>query len=292
MLFLALFGLSTSALWVRLANAPVDVIGLWRLLGAALVVSLALLIRGGLRGFRWNSKSEAISSLAAGVFFFFHLWTYVYSAQTTTIAHLVIIFSAAPLFTAIGARFYFKEVFPLRLFAVIALAGLGLALIFRDPVIAANSHAVSSSLKGDLAALVSAVLHSAYSLSGKRARQTAPNLNFSFWLYFVAGSLFLSLALILGENLRPESQPFYIATLGLILFPTLLGHGLFTYLLRHMNINVLSCAKLLEPAIAASLAFYLYNEEVSAMTLFAFGLMAIALLILFRPWRTKKPINP
>lgn len=283
LLLLALTSLSTSGLWVRMAMAPIAVICAWRLFGAAIMVSVPSLVRR--QSLVWQSRQEGYSSLAAGVFFFAHLWTYVFAAQNTSIAHLVLIFSSAPLFTALGARLWFHEKFPAHLYVVYVLAGIGIYLLFTDPLRATTARSLATSFEGDLAALVSALLHTFYSLAGKQARQIAPNFRFSFWLYFISGILFLLLGTVQQQNFLPESTYFWGAILGLIVFPSLLGHTLYTYLLRFVNINVLSCSKLIEPAIAAGLAYLYFDEEVGPKTLVAFVLMATAVVVLFRPWR-------
>jgi drug/metabolite transporter (DMT)-like permease len=290
LLFIALTSLSSSPLWVRMAASGIAVICFWRLLGAALAVSLPSLLRRAPMGLQ--SKTEARLSLAAGVFFFAHIWTYVYAAQHTTVAHTVLIFSSAPIFTAIGASIAFQEKFPKHLYFVYLLAALGIYLLFTDPTRASTARSFASSTAGDVSALVSAVLHAGYALTSRQARKTAPNMRFSFWLYAISGVLFLGLAIAQGDPLVPPQPAFYGAIAGLILFPSLLGHTLFTYLLNFININILSCAKLLEPAIATALAFLFFDEEIGVKTAIAFLLMMVAVLLLFRPWKARDLPNP
>lgn len=283
LLLIALFSLSSSPLWVRMAGASIAVICLWRLLGAALCMSVPTFLRG--ETLRFTSKTETWNTVAAGVFFAAHLWTYVHSAQTTSVAHVVMIFSAAPIFTAIGASIWYREKFPKHLYFVYGLAAIGIYLLLTDPVRAATARSQSTSLEGDLSALFSAVLHAAYVLASRQARLTSSNLRFSFWLYAISGLLFLTLAIFESAALVPGHGLFYFAIGGLILFPSLMGHTLFTYLLKYVNVNVLSCSKLLEPAFAVGMAYVFFDEVIGVKTGFAFLLMIAAVLILFRPWR-------
>jgi drug/metabolite transporter (DMT)-like permease len=62
--------------------------------------------------------------------------------------------------------------------------------------------------------------------------------------------------------------------------------------LNFININILSCAKLLEPAIATALAFLFFDEEIGVKTAIAFLLMMVAVLLLFRPWKARDLPNP
>lgn len=287
LLLIALTSLSTSPLWVRLASAPIATICAWRLLGAAGIVALASMAKG--RSLAWSDREERKYSLWASVFFFAHIWTYVYSAQNTSVSHLVLIFCSAPIFTAIGATIWMQEPFPRRLWFVDGLALIGLYLLFTDPQKAISAQAQSTSLAGDLMAVVSAVLHAAYALCSKQARKKAENLRFSFWLYGVSGIIFLALlmpqATVNPADLIPTHLNFYWGILGLIALPSFLGHSLFTYLVKLMNINVLSCSKLLEPVIAGALAYVLFQEQVGIKTLFAFIILGLAVLVLFLPWQ-------
>lgn len=280
---IALLSLSSSPLWVRMAGASIAVICFWRLAGAALCISLPSIFRR--QSLMFSSASETRYSLLAGVFFAAHLWTYVHSAQTTSVAHVVLIFSAAPIFTAIGAALWFREKFPKHLYFVYLLAGLGVYLLMTDPIRASTVRAQATTVEGDVSALISAALHAVYVLASRQARREATNLRFSFWLYSISGFLFLMIALFQEQPLAPTHPLFYLAIGGLILFPSLLGHTLFTYLLKYVNVNILSCAKLLEPAFAVGMAYILFDEVVGAKTVSAFALMIAAVLILFRPWR-------
>lgn len=294
LLLLALFSLSTSALWVRLADASIALIGSWRLLGAAVLLGVPVLY-SGFRNLRWSGRAEAWASISAAIFFFLHLWTYVYSAQHTAISHLVIIFSAAPFFTAMGGLLFFREIFPRRLYAVCAFAAVGIFILFQDPIIAQTRGLQKAQFRGDLAALVSAFFHAGYALCGKKARESAPNLRFTFWLYALSGFLFAGLALAQEERSAELGPHFYLGIVGLIIFPTFLGHSLYAYLLKSVNINVLSCSKLLEPAFATGLAFLLFDEKVNLLTFVGFLLIGAALVILFNPLRalrkTQAPQN-
>lgn len=285
-LFLALFSLSTSPIWVRIAANSAAIIGFWRLLGAALVLLLITRAKK-LRIWEFQTREEMLLSLFAGFCFFLHLWTYVISAQTTSIAHLVMIFSSAPLFTALGAAIFFREPFPPRLWGIYAIAGAGILLLFNNPLSAKSKLAVASSFSGNMAAVASAAFHAAYALVGKKVRRTLPNLNFSFSLYWVSGLCFLVLAVFSNWQSLPDLAPtygnFYLAIAGLILLPSLLGHTLYTYLLKFININILSCAKLAEPAISTFIAFLLFGEEIGPRTLIAFAFIGGSVLWLFAP---------
>ncbi len=282
-LVLALTSLSTSPLWVRWAQAPLVSIGVGRLLGAGLVTIVWILLKSenfkvALANLRLASKSGW--AWLTGFVFFLHLWTYMEAVQTTSVAHLVLIFSSSPIFTAVGSLLFYRDRLLPRFFLVYGLAIAGILLLFQD-----HSAASVSTLHGDLVALLSALLHSVYALLGKRARQQLDNWQFTSVLYLVSGTLFLVWALASNAPLLIPTSNFNLAILGLIIFPSLLGHSLYTYLLKHVNINFLSCAKLLEPGLSTLLAFLFLSETIGTQDVVAYGLIATAVVILF--WRKK-----
>lgn len=280
--FIAIISLSQAANLIRLAHAPIEVIGFWRLLLASFIM-FSLAWRLQKRPWpKFISIKTKLTTILSGCFFFAHLWTYFYSAQNTTIANSMIIFSANPLFTAAFSIFIFKEKLSWKLALAYILAFSGLYLLLSHQI-----HFQDLSNLGNWSALLSALFYSGYILCGNKARQELPNLSYTWVVYLIVACLFF-----LTGNLREISWTTYpkttwLAILGTVLFPTLLGHALFTYLLKFMNINWLSCGKLIEPAMSAFIAYLLFSEIPSKETYWAFALTGSAILTLFIP-RTVK----
>ncbi|PWU12954.1 MAG: hypothetical protein C5B49_15420, partial [Bdellovibrio sp.] len=280
LLFLALFGLSSSPVWVRWAGASNEAIGTHRLIGSALLMAGICLVQG--KPF-WRRDRSSSWIVLSGFLLFVHLWTYVYAAQNTSIPHLMILYSANPLFTALGALLFFKEEFPRRLYFAYPLAVVGLTVLMleRPTTIPLTPE---QAWRGDWMAIVAALTHSMYVLAAKKARQGTDNFRFSFGLYLVSGLFYGGLWLVTTAKQGVVfPAPFYLSVAGLIVFPSILGHTLITYLLKHMNVNLLSCSKLVEPAISSLLAFFLFSETIGSLGVLAFALIGSAVLILFAP---------
>ena len=281
LLFLiAIVSLSQAANLIRLAQAPVEVIGFWRLLFASCIM-LSLAWKQQKKPWPKNIPLKAkTATVLSGCFFFAHLWSYFYSAQNTTIANSMIIFSANPLFTAVFGAFIFKEKLPGRLVFAYILAFSGLYLLLAQRI-----RFDELSNLGNWSALVSAAFYSGYILSGNRARQDLPNLSYTWLVYLIAAILFFLTGTIRHISWTTYPQITWFAILGTVIFPTLLGHALITYLLKFININWLSCGKLTEPAMSAFIAYLLFSEIPSKETYLAFALTGAAILILFVPWK-------
>lgn len=275
--FLALFCLSTSPNWAKLNQMPVEILGFYRLSIAAGLLGLYLMYRQGWK-FKVSADKSLFWPLLSGVFFFLHLWTYKYAAKNTSISNTMIIFSSNPIWASLGAIVFFRERYEKRLILAYMLAFAAIYLL-----VAEQFQLVHSFNQGDLSAVFSALFYAAYMLAGKRARQQFQNLVYAFVQYSIAALLFLVCVGWQGQAFSGYDATSWLAVGGLILMPTLLGHLSLTYLVNHMNLSLMTCGKLIEPVLASVIAFYIFNERLSAMAWFSFLLTAMAVLILFSP---------
>lgn len=276
--FISILCLSQSANFVRLSQCPPEVLGFWRLILAALILSPFAYLKDRAQITSHDLKKEILWITASGFFFYLHLWSYSFSAQNTQIANCMIIFATNPLFTALGAFLFFKEKFSKRLFAAYLLAAFAVFLLVRQNLRFDPEH-----LKGDFSALISAALYSAYILSGHRVRKTIPNSSYASSIFVVAGICFLATTLVSGKDLIHYPSITWVSIAALVFLSTLLGHGLFTFLLKHLNINLMSCGKLLEPGLSAFIAWILFSEKITSTTLIALLCTVTSIFILFGP---------
>lgn len=275
--FLSILSLSQAANLVRLAAAPPLMIGFWRILGSALIML-------GLHFWQAQRKSKPFLTqvslsvwtwtLASGTFFFLHLWTFFFAAQNTTIANCMVIFAINPLFTAVGSWLFLNDRFERRHGFAFLLAFLGIYAL------ASQNLNWQTGLPGDLSALASAALFSGYLISSKKARLHLNTEQFTGLIYLWAAALFLTFALSKNIPLLDYPSITWWAVAGNILIPTLLGHVLFTYLLKFFNINWMSCGKLLEPGLSALVAYFAFNEGLKPGTLVAFVFFSSSVLVL------------
>jgi drug/metabolite transporter (DMT)-like permease len=277
--FVAIFSLSQASVLIKFSAVPPAALGFWRLLGASLI----------LLAFRsWKESPKDIYGsininkkwvVLTGVFFYLHLFSYFYAAQNTSIAHCMILFALNPLFTAVGAKVFFNEPLEKNVIVSYIFAFVGLYFLLQN-----RFNLGIASWHGEASALASGLLHSCYTLLSKRSRTQMNNWNFGIGIYFVCSVCFLLTALTFQTPLTGYSTNSWLAVLGTILIPTLLGHSLITYLMNYLNINWMSCGKLLEPTFSAFVAFLVFNETVTLNTVLAFFFTSTAVLFLFFKW--------
>lgn len=272
LLIVAVFCLSLPALLIRGARAPIEAIGFWRLFFACAVLA----------PLAWRRRSALTppvrrSAALAGTLFFLHLWTFTWAVTHTTVANLMLAFSTHPVWTGLGAWLIFHERLGRRELGAFVLAAAGVSVLFGGSISLGGG-----SLAGDLSALLSAIFFSGWVLAGRRLRRGLDTVSFLFAAYAAAAALFFATGTALGGPWTgwPASTWAALATLGLAV--SLGGHGLFTYLLDKYDVLVLSCAKLVEPVLAALGAFWLFGEPLSPRLGAAFTLIAAAVVVLLR----------
>ncbi len=272
--FLALFCLSTSANLAKLNHMPVEVLGFYRLGFAAtlLVLWLILISQKPLPKINKN----IFWALLSGFFFFLHLWTFKYAAKNTTISNSMIIFSSNPVWASIGAVIFFKEKLSPRLFISYALAFCSIFLL-----VGQGFSLAPTTNKGDASSFVSAILFAFYMLTGKKAREHFDNQFYALIQYTICALCFGICIIYTEAPVTGYDSQSWLAILGLVLLPTFFGHFSMTYLVKHMNLSVMTCGKLIEPILASIMAYFLFNESLNPNAPVAFGLTAAAVLVLF-----------
>lgn len=278
----SILSLSQSANLIRYAQAPALAVGAWRLLGAAVAMAVILLLTNRKSARQMSAVFRSPIVWISGTFFFLHLWSYFWAVQNTTIAAAMILFATNPLMTALWSKVLVQDTPHPRLGIAWAVGFLGLILLLWEQWNSAHMNFL-----GNLSALVSAIFHSGYILTGKMGRKKFTNTTLTTGLYAVTALWFFVVALARGVPLTDYPSYTWWTIAALIVFPTLMGHTIFNYLLKFLNINWMSCGKLLEPAIAAFVAFFLFGEAVSTTTVAAFILTGIAVAILYSPWERK-----
>ncbi len=273
---LALFSFSQSSILIKFSGIPPQSLGFWRLLGASLLLFLIRATQGPIKTILPNILAVKWWIVATGIALYFHLWSYAFSAQNTSIAHCMILFALNPLFTAIGARIFFNERLEKNVITSYVFAFIGLYFLVNDRLGLTNT-----SWKGEISALLASVLYSAYTLLSKRSRTQINNWDFGIGSYFVCAICFLLTTWVSEAPFTGFSGSSWLAVLGIIIVPTLLGHSLFTYLVNHLNINWMSCGKLIEPTFSVIVAYFVFHEVISTNTALAFVCTSVAVVFLF-----------
>lgn len=136
-----------DSLFVRLIEAEPLVIAFWRGMSTGLIILIALLLVQGLKGFR-----QIAGTGLPGLIFIVMIGSttpgFVLAITNTSVANVVLIFAAMPIFASIFGRVFLKEPISLRMVLTMAVVIVGLGIIAYGSGENENAHWV-----GDLIAL-------------------------------------------------------------------------------------------------------------------------------------------
>jgi Permeases of the drug/metabolite transporter (DMT) superfamily len=195
--------------------------------------------------------------LFAGLCFAADLSVWHWSIQLTSVANATLLANATPIFVAIGARMLFGERIGLRFIIGMLLALSGVVVLM-----GANLKVTETYLFGDALALLAAVFYAGYQLSVKRLRSIFRTSTIMSWSGAVTCLALWLVALLSGETLRASTAYGWAILVGLSWTAQVIGQSLIAYAFAHLAASFSSVGLLLQPLIAAVLAWVLLDEPV------------------------------
>ncbi|KQL48371.1 hypothetical protein AN963_00690 [Brevibacillus choshinensis] len=275
-LFLGVIAVSTSAIFVKLSDAPAPIIATYRLV-FSVILTLPLLAwnRGALAEIGKLTKKVWLLCILSGVFLASHFLLWFESLNYTSVASSTVLVTLQPLFAFIGGYFFFGE--RVRL---LALTG-GLLAIVGSFVIGWGDFRVGGmALWGDFLALLGAVTVTGYWLVGQYVRQHMSSFAYTLVVYSATSVVLIGYDLVLGYSLVGYPAADWGWFFCLALFPTLLGHSLFNWIIKWINTTTISMGILGEPIGTAILAYFILGEVVT-LPQWIGGLIILAGIYLF-----------
>lgn len=255
-----------DALFVRLIAADALAIAFWRLLLAGGIAGTFLLARHGNAPFRAVLGTGRLGLIymtgigASGVLF-------ILAVSLTSVANVVFIIAALPVFAALFSRIFLGERLTRRTLLTIAAVVPGLAIIA-----AGSGETEGANWRGDLLALLVAALFAASLTAARRVREISmvPGMAMG---YLAAAVIIAPFAAPLSV---PETQwPLVAAHGGFILFSSvLLALGP-----RYITSAEVGLLILLEPVLSPLLAWAVVGEEPGAMALIGGAIILGALFL-------------
>lgn len=268
-LFTAVFFLSTSGIFAKLAEAPSGIIAFYRLLFAALALwPWVILHPEELNQFKALTTKQKCLGLLSGSILAAHYVLWFESLHYTSVASSVMLVTLQPLFAIVGCYFLYNERYSLA-----ALGGCALALV-GCAIISWGDFAVSwRAFLGDLMAFTAAGVITAYFLVGQSIRKSLSAITYSV-LGYTSGALFLGLySLASGYSFTGYPTSTWLDFLGLALLSTILGQVIFNWLLKWLSATVISMSILGEPIGTCILGYIFLNEVLSLQQ--ALGMLLI-----------------
>ena len=270
---------SLGSILVRAAQAPALAVSFQRVFLASLLLA-PFAARPAADAWPRLPLRRALLLAAAGVALALHFATWIASLSFTTVAASVLLVNTAPLFSLALARVFLGETAGRSVLQATALALAGAVLIA-----AGDWTGGAQSLTGVLLALAGAATLSVYHVIGRGLRDAMPLSAYVLAVWSTAAAALWAL----GACFRVPLFGYPARTVGvfflLALVPTLCGHGLVNRALRELPAPTVGLFMLGEPIGAALLAFALFGEVPSPLTLAGGALVLAALVWLVRGGR-------
>ena len=278
-LFGGVFALSTSAIFVKIADAPSAVTAFYRLFIAGAVLLPAFLCSKTSRTeFRTLTKHQWMQILSAGLFLALHYVLWFESLQFTSIASSTVLVCLQPLFSLALERFVSKKKIRFS-----ALIGCFIALCGSVIIGAGDFQISGKALFGDIIAFVAAGVISLYFFVGETVRKNISAVTYSTMSYLTSAIILLIYIFILKDPLTGFPASTWQAFFGLALISSIGGQFVFNLLLKKVPASAVTMSILGEPIGTCFLAWLILQETIAAQQFVGIIVIMIGMAVFFLP---------
>lgn len=206
---------------------------------------------------KWRIR-DVFPLMSAGLFFAADLAVWHWSIHFTSVANATLLANFAPIFVVFGSWLLFGERFSGWFLVAIALVLAGAILL-----VSASLNLDTQHLIGDGLGLLTAIFYAGYILSVSRLRLSFSTATIALASSTVGAMLLFLMAWLSGESFLPLTLSGWLALLGLACVSQVIGQSLIMFALAHLPSAFASVSLLLQPVIAALLAWRFFGEALS-----------------------------
>jgi drug/metabolite transporter (DMT)-like permease len=250
-------GIAFAPIFVRLSELGPSATAFHRLSLSlpALWLWLHLEGHGNRQIVRPTSRADYLGLIVAGLLFAGDLAFWHWSVRLTTVANATLLANFAPVFVTLAAFVLFGERFSRTFLFGMAMALVGACVLMGRSFTLSLTH-----LLGDGFGIVTASFYAGYIVAVGRLRARFSTATIMAWSGLVTCAALLPVALLSGESLIATTVYGWAVLLGLALVSHAGGQSLIAYALAHLPAAFSSVSLLLQPAVAALLAWIILGE--------------------------------
>lgn len=253
--------IGSAAIFMRLAPVAPQAAAFWRMALSVPVFLLITLCHPQIRAqVRALSNTDLYLMAMVGFWFAVDLFFWHWAVARTTVANATLLANLASVFTVIMGFFLYKQRFSRRF-----LAGLALALIGAATLVGQNVAFRPDYLFGDFLALLTSFALTGYVITAARARASVPTPVLMAGSAIVSALLLVPAALLDKGAFVPATVEGWLPLLGLALVTHVLGQGLIIYGLAHISAAYGAIGLLIQPVVAALLAWAIFAEALGPL---------------------------
>jgi drug/metabolite transporter (DMT)-like permease len=278
-----LFG--TAAIFIRfLQDLDTFCIAFWRLIVACLILVIVLVVLK--KSFNFSVVRKNLKELfILSVFLALHFIFFISAVKDTTILNATVLVNTTPIFSVFVSTFLFN-IKPSRLAILgLAISFIGVLVIAYAETTITNTNAhpegIFPSLKGDLEAVLAALVEAFYLNYGRKTRKKMNVLPTMLPIYMLTAAI-IGISSIPATNkilTLPTATEIILPLIALGILPTAAAHTLYFSSLLNLKSFETATMALLEPIGATILGIILFQEKPAPI--FVFGAVFILLGILF-----------
>lgn len=200
-------------------------------------------------------RDDGIGLAAAGLLFAGDLAFWHWSIRFTTVANATLLANFAPIFVTLAGYLFFSERFSRQFLLGMALAIAGAVTLMGRSLAFDPAH-----FFGDTLGLITAMFYAGYIVAVARLRARLTTVTIMAWSGLVTCAALLTISLLSGEDLVPSTVRGWAMLVGLALISHVGGQSLIAFALARLPPALSSVSLLLQPAIAALLAWAILAE--------------------------------
>lgn len=222
----------------------------------------------------------------AGVLFGAEFVLIFIGLEYTSVARATLMINTMPFFVLIGGHFLLGERITLLKLVGLALAFMGVLLVFSDRLSLPGPEAIM----GDLLCLGAGFLWAATVLVVKGTKLSQASAEKALLYQLLVSAVFVApLVLLSGPLLRDVNWLATAAIAYQVVFVVAFTYVLWFWLIRNYPASSLSSFAFLTPVFSAILGSVLLNEKLSVLIFASLGLIAVGLYLVNRPERRLTP---
>lgn len=277
MLILGGIAIGTSPIFMRFSEVTPTSAAFWRLLLAIplLIIWQAYDIRKnkGAATPKLNMK-DMKPFIIVGFFFALDLTMWHWSVELTSVANSTLLANMAAIFTAVGGFLFFGE-----RFSKTFIGGMMLALLGAMSLMGHSFELAPENLSGDILALITAVAYAGYMIFSAKARKSYSTVSLVLGTAVFGAIFLLPIALNETGNFMPTNIGGWWPLIALAWFTHVVGQSLIVYALAHLPAAFGSVTLLIQPVVAAILAWVLFGEYLSVYHFVGAALIISGILV-------------
>ena len=264
-----------SPIFVRLSEVGPMATAFWRVALALIPIFIFSLLRKD-TGPKPKSLADYGMLILPGAVLALDLSAWHLSITMTSVANATLLANLAPVFvTAIGFLFFDAKV--TRVFVLgLVLALAGVVVLKGGPAAFGNGD-----LRGDGVAMIAAFFYGCYILAIGTLRSRFDTIRIMLWSTASAAVGVFPLAFFFDGHMLPASLYGWSVVFGLAFVSHAGGQVAIAYALAYLPAAFSSLTLLLQPVVAAILAWALLNEQITAMQALG-GLIVLAGIMIAR----------